>query len=61
MIAIFANSAGWNEIGPIADAEVRAVDLLADPGHARQQEQPDADGRDRVAVALEHAVVAQQR
>ena len=32
MIAIFANSAGWNDSGPIADAEVRAVDLRPIPG-----------------------------
>ena len=30
------------------------------PGHARQQQQHDAGERDRVAVALEHAVVAQE-
>ena len=59
-IAIFPNSAGWNEIGPIADAEVGAVDLLADHRHARQQQQQQAGGRDRVAVALEHAEVAQE-
>ena len=59
-MAILPNSAGWNEIGPMPDAEVGAVDLLADPGHARQQQQEQADGRDRVAVALEHAEVAQE-
>ena len=59
-MAIFPNSAGWKEIGPEPDAEVGAVDLLADPGHARQQEQQQAAGRDRVAVALEHAEVAQE-
>ena len=47
--------------GPELDAEVGAVDLLADPGHARQQQQQQAGERDRVAVALEHAEVAQQQ
>ena len=42
-IAIFANSAGWKVIGPELDAEVGAVDLLADPRHARQQQQGEAD------------------
>ena len=60
MIAILPNSAGWKEIGPMLDAEVGAVDLLADPRHARQQQQHQAGERDRVAVALEHAQVAQQ-
>ena len=59
-IAILPNSAGWNETGPIADAQVGAVDLLADHRDARQQEQQQAGGRDRVAVALEHAEVAQE-
>ena len=44
-IAIFPNSAGWNATGPELDAEVGAVDLLADPGHARQQQQQQADER----------------
>ena len=60
-IAILPNSAGWKAIGPELDAEVGAVDLLADPRHARQQQQQQADQRDRVAVALEHAEVAQQQ
>ena len=46
---------------PELDAEVGAVDLLADPGHARQQQQQQRDRGDRVAVALEHAEVAQQQ
>ncbi len=41
-------------------AEVGAVDALADPGHAREQQEQDPGHRDRVAVALEDAVVAQQ-
>ena len=45
---------------PEADAEVGAVDLRADPGQARQQQHPDPDRGDGVAVALQHAVVAQQ-
>ena len=40
------------------DVEVRAVDLLADAGQARQHRHADADQRDRVAVALEHAHAA---
>ena len=40
--------------------EVGAVDLLADPRQARRQQQQQADGGDRVAVALEHVVVAQE-
>jgi hypothetical protein len=49
MIAILESSAGW-----------KAVDLRADAGQARQQQQPDPDSGDGVAVALQHAVVAQQ-
>ena len=43
-----------------ADAEVGAVDLLADPRHARQQQEQDARGRDDVAVALEDPHVLAQ-
>ena len=43
-----------------ADAQVGAVDLLADARHARQQEQQQPGRGDRVAVALEHAEVAQE-
>ena len=46
--------------GADADAEVGAVDLLADAGHARQQQQRQAGRRDRVAVALEHAEVLEE-
>ena len=42
------------------DPEVGAVDLLADPRQARRQQQQQADDGDRVAVALEHVVVAQE-
>jgi hypothetical protein len=45
---------------PDPDAEVGAVDLLADAGHAREQQQREAGRRDRVAVALEHAEVPQE-
>ena len=44
-----------------ADAEVRAVDLLADPRDAREQQEQDARGRDDVAIALEHPHVLAQR
>jgi hypothetical protein len=40
--------------------ENSAVDLLTDAGQARRQEQQQADGGDRVAIALEHVVVAQE-
>ncbi len=40
--------------------QVGAVHLLADPGQAGHHEQRDAHRRDRVAVALEHVVVAQE-
>ena len=46
---------------PEVDAQVGAVDLRADPRHARQEEQDQARRGDRVAVALEHAQVAQQQ
>ena len=42
------------------DPEVGAVDLLADPRQARRQQQQQPDDGDRVAVALEHVVVAQE-
>ena len=42
------------------DAEVGAVDLLADPRQPRRQQQQQADRGDRVAVALEDVVVAQE-
>ena len=42
------------------DAEVGAVDLLADARQARRQQEQQADDGDRVAVALEHVVVAQE-
>ena len=42
------------------DAEVGAVDLLADEREAREQQDREADGRDRVAVALEDREVLQQ-
>ena len=42
------------------DPEVGAVDLLADAGQARRQQQQQPDRGDRVAVALEHVVVAQE-
>ena len=45
---------------PQLHAEVRAVDLLADAGHARHEQQQQAGGGHRVAVALEHAEVAQE-
>ena len=43
------------------DPQVGAVDLGADAGQAREHQQPQADERDRVAVALEHAVVAYEQ
>ena len=57
MMPSFANSAGWNWIGPDLDRQEGAVDLRADAGQPRHQEQRDARRRDRVAVALEHVVV----
>ena len=42
------------------DPEVGAVDLFADPGQARRQQEQQPDHGDRVAVALEHVVVAQE-
>jgi hypothetical protein len=57
---IFENSAGWKASGPDLDAEVGAVDLLADARQPRRQQQQQADAGDRVAVALEHVVVAQE-
>ena len=44
-----------------ADREVRAVGRAADAGQARRQEQQDPHDRDRVPVALERAVVAQEQ
>jgi hypothetical protein len=41
-------------------AEVRAVDVLPDARHARQQQERDPRRGDRVPVALEDAVVAQR-
>ena len=61
MIPSFANSAGWNWIGPDLDGEERAADLLADAGQPRHQQQRDRGRGDRVAVALEHAVVADEQ
>ena len=43
------------------DREEGAVDLRADARQARQHEQGDAAGRDQVAVALQHVVVADQQ
>ena len=42
------------------DAEVGAVDLRADPGDARQEEQEQPAEHDQVAVALEHEVVLEE-
>ena len=42
------------------DAEVGAVDLGADPGHARQHQQDQPGGDDHVPVALEHVVVLEE-
>ena len=57
---IFENSAGWKAERAELDPEVGAVDLLADPRQARRQQQQQADRGDRVPVALEHVVVAQE-
>src|SRR5260221_6151215 len=45
---------------PDLHAEVGAVDLLTDPGQPWRQQQQQPDHRDRIAVALEHVVVAQE-
>ena len=45
---------------PDLDPEVGAVDLLADPRQPRRQQQQQPDRGDRVPVALEHVVVAQE-
>ena len=42
------------------DLEVGAVHLRADARQPRRHQQQDPDGRDQVAVALEHVVVAQE-
>ena len=59
-IAIFAELGRLERHRPEPDAQVGAVDLLPDPGHAREQEQEQPGRGDRVAVALEHAEVAQE-
>jgi hypothetical protein len=43
------------------DPQVGAVDLGADARHAREHQQPEPDEGDRVAIALEHAVVAYEQ
>ena len=43
------------------DGEVRAADLVPDAGQPRHQQQRDRGRGDRVAVALEHAVVADEQ
>ena len=60
MIPSFANSAGWNWIGPTLIARKAPFTWAPMPGQSRQQQQPDARRRDRVAVALQHVVVADQ-
>ena len=60
MIASFANSAGWNWIGPTLIARNAPFTCSPMPGSARHHEQRDPDRGDRVAVALEHVVVADQ-
>jgi hypothetical protein len=47
--------------GTDAHGEVRPVHRLAEHGQPRHEEQRDAGGRDRVAVALQHAEVAQEQ
>ena len=58
---IFANSAGWKTNGPDLDPEVGAVDLLRRSPAGAAPAAAAADRDDRVAVALEHVVVAQDR
>ena len=54
-----AISPGWKENGPDRDPDPRAVDLDAEPGHQRQQEQSETDRAREVGVAAQHPVVAQ--
>ena len=60
MIAILANSAGWNEIGPSLTFRNAPLTCSPSPG-TRGISSSAMPGRgDRVAVALEHRVVAQE-
>ena len=45
---------------PDVDAEIGTVDLGADPRQSRCEQQQQTDDGDRVPVALEHVVVAQE-
>ena len=57
---IFENSAGWKASGPILTPRKAPLTCCADTRQPRRQQQQQADPGDRVPVALEHVVVAQE-
>ena len=60
MIAIFANSAGWNWIEPILTARNAPLTCCRSRAAAAVNRSASPASGDRVAVALERAVVAQE-